>query len=69
MQLEILKQVQNHNYQGFMHKNVILNSFQHLLIFVRLYRTNCILELIVSCFEKEKTSWTEEDALSERFEA
>jgi hypothetical protein len=31
MQLEILKQVQNDNYQGIIHKNVMLNLFQHLV--------------------------------------
>jgi len=30
MHLEILKQVQNDKYQGYIRKNVMLNLFQHL---------------------------------------
>ncbi len=42
MQLEILKQVQNDNYQGIIHKKCHAEFISASRIIVKLYRTNCI---------------------------
>jgi hypothetical protein len=54
MHLEILKQVQNDKYQGYIHRNVMLNLFQHLRRLQGFIRLTAFFGLMKATNEKQK---------------
>jgi len=54
MHLEILKRVQNDKYQGYIHKNVMLNLFQHLRQLQGFIRLTAFFGLMKVANEKQK---------------